>query len=195
MEKLNGKKKLIVSVFISGRGTNLKSLINFSKKKNSPIKIVLIVTNNKNAKGLYFAKKNKIKFLFINYKNKIKAENKILVSLKNYNINLICLAGFMKILSKKIINKYKNRILNIHPSLLPKYKGLNTHKRVIKNNEKFTGCTVHVVNSKLDSGKIILQKKVKILKKDDENSLSNRVLKVENLIYPKAIKKFISSNL
>ena len=195
MAKLNGKKKLIVSVFISGRGTNLRSLINFSKRKDSPIKICLIITNNKNAKGLYFAKKNKIKFLIVNYKNKIKAENKILLSLKNYNINLICLAGFMKILSKKIINKYKDRILNIHPSLLPKYKGLNTHKRVLKNNEKFTGCTVHVVNSKLDSGKIILQKKIKILKKDDEFSLSKRVLKIENLIYPKAIKKFISSNL
>ena len=195
MEKLNGKKKLIVSVFISGRGTNLRSLINFSKRKDSPIKICLIITNNKNAKGLYFAKKNKIKFLIVNYKNKIKAENKILLSLKNYNINLICLAGFMKILSKKIINKYKNRILNIHPSLLPKYKGLNTHKRVLKNNEKFTGCTVHVVNLKLDSGKIILQKKIKVLKKDNENSLSRKVLKIENLIYPQAIKKFISSNL
>ena len=195
MEKLNGKKKLRVSVFISGRGTNLKSLIDFSKRKNSPIKIILIITNNKNAKGLYFAKKNKIKFSFINYKNKNKAENKILINLKNHNINLICLAGFMKILSKKIINKYKNRILNIHPSLLPKYKGLNTHERVLKNNEKFTGCTVHLVNSKLDSGKIILQKKIKIFKNDDENSLSKRVLKVENLIYPKAIKKFISSNL
>ncbi len=195
MEKLNGKKKLIVSVFISGRGTNLSSLINFSKRKDSPIKICLIITNNKNAKGLYFAKKNKIKFLIINYKNKIKAENKILLNLKNYNINLICLAGFMKILSKKIINKYKHRILNIHPSLLPKYKGLNTHKRVLKNNEKFTGCTVHIVNSKLDSGKIILQKKIKILKKDDENSLSKRVLKIENLTYPQAIKKFVSSNL
>ena len=101
----------------------------------------------------------------------------------------------MKILSKKLIKKYKNRILNIHPSLLPKYKGLNTHKRVIKNNERFTGCTVHVVNSKLDSGKIILQKKIKILKKDNESSLSKRVLKIENLIYPKAIKKFIYSNL
>ena len=101
----------------------------------------------------------------------------------------------MKILSNKIINNYKNKILNIHPSLLPKYKGLNTHKRVIKNNEKFTGCTVHVVNSKLDSGKIVLQKKIRILKKDNENTLSNRVLKVENLIYPRAIKKFISSNL
>ena len=195
MEKLNGKKKLLVSVFISGRGTNLKSLINFSKRKNSPIKIVLIISNNKNAKGLYFAKKNKIKFLTINYKSKIKAENKILLNLKNYKVSLICLAGFMKILSKKIINNYKDRILNIHPSLLPKYKGLNTHKRVIKNNEKFSGCTVHVVNSKLDSGKIILQKKIRILKKDDENSLSKRVLKIENLIYPKAIKKFIFSNL
>ena len=195
MAKLNGKKKLIVSVFISGRGTNLRSLINFSKRKDSPIKICLIITNNKNAKGLYFAKKNKIKFLIVNYKNIIKAENKILFNLKNYNINLICLAGFMKILSKKIINKYKNRILNIHPSLLPKYKGLNTHKRVLKNNEKFTGCTVHVVNLKLDSGKIILQKKIKVLKKDNENSLSRKVLKIENLIYPQAIKKFISSNL
>ena len=195
MEKLNGKKKLKVSVFISGRGTNLKSLINFSKNKNSPIRIVLVISNNKNAKGLYFAKKNKIKFLTINYKSKIKAENKILLNLKNYKVSLICLAGFMKILSKKIINNYKDRILNIHPSLLPKYKGLNTHKRVIKNNEKFSGCTVHVVNSKLDSGKIILQKKIRILKKDDENSLSKRVLKIENLIYPKAIKKFIFSNL
>ena len=195
MEKLNGKKKLRVSVFISGRGTNLKSLINFSKRKISPIKIVLIITNNKNAKGIYFAKKNKIKSLFINYKNKNNAESKILINLKSHNINFICLAGFMKILSKKIINIYKNRILNIHPSLLPKYKGLNTHKRVIKNKEKFTGCTVHLVNSKLDSGKIILQKKVRVLKKDNENSLSKRVLKIENLIYPKAIKKFINSNL
>ena len=195
MEKLNGKKKLIVSVFISGRGTNLKSLIKFSKEKNSPIKIVLVVTNNKNAKGLYYAKKNKIKFSIINYKNKIKAENKILLNLKNYKINLICLAGFMKILSKKIVNKYKDRILNIHPSLLPKYKGLNTHKRVLKNNEQFTGCTVHIVNTKLDSGKIILQKKIKVLKRDDENSLSKKVLKVENLIYPKALKKFTSFNL
>ena len=195
MEKLNGKKKLRVSVFISGRGTNLKSLIKFSKRKNSPIKIVLIITNNKNAKGIYFAKKNKIKSLFINYKNKNNAESKILINLKSHNINFICLAGFMKILSKKIINIYKNRILNIHPSLLPKYKGLNTHKRVIKNKEKFTGCTVHLVNSKLDSGKIILQKKVRVLKKDNENSLFKRVLKIENLIYPKAIKKFINSNL
>ena len=195
MEKLSGKIKLRVSVFISGRGTNLKSLINFSKKKNSPIKIVLVITNNQNAKGILFAKKNKIKSLFINYNIKDKAENKILMNLKKYNIDLICLAGFMKILSKKIIKNYKNRILNIHPSLLPKYKGLNTHRRAINNKEKFTGCTVHLVNSKLDSGKIILQKKVKISKKDNEKTLSKKVLKNENLIYPVALKKFIRSNL
>ena len=189
MEKLNGKKKLIVSVFISGRGTNLKSLIKFSKEKNSPIKIVLIVTNNKNAKGLYYAKKNKIKFLFIDYKNNIHAENKILLNLKNYKINLICLAGFMKILSKRIVNKYKDKILNIHPSLLPKYKGLNTHQRAIENNEKFSGCTVHFVTSRLDSGKIILQKKVKILKNETQKSLAKKILTHEHKLYPQAILK------
>ena len=195
MEKLNGKKKLVISVFISGRGTNLKSLIEFSKKKNSQIKIALVICNDKSAKGINYAKKNKINFLIVNYKNKNKAENKILVNLKKNKIDLICLAGFMKILSKKIINIYKNKILNIHPSLLPKYKGLNTHKRVIENKEKYSGCTVHLVNSKLDSGKIILQKKIKIFKNDNEYSLAKRVLKIENLTYPRAIRKFIKTNL
>ena len=195
MEKLNGKKRLKVSVFISGRGTNLKSLINFSKSKNSLISINLVISNKKNAKGLFLAKKNKIKFLIINYKNKKKAEKKILTKLKENNIDFICLAGFMKILSKKIITKYKNKILNIHPSLLPKYKGLNTHKRVILNKEKFTGCTVHIVTSKLDSGKIILQRKIKILKNDSEKTLSKRLLKVENQLYPRAVRKFINVNL
>ncbi len=195
MEKLNGNKKLKISVFISGRGTNLKTIIKFSKNKDSRVEIGLIVSNNKNAKGLTFANKYKIKSLIINYKNKKKAEEKILINLKKNKIDFICLAGFMKILSKKIIKKYKNKILNIHPSLLPKYKGLNTHRRVIQNNEKFTGCTVHLVNSKLDSGKIILQKKIKIFKRDNENSLAKRVLKVENQIYTKAIKKFIYTNL
>ena len=101
----------------------------------------------------------------------------------------------MKILSKKIISNYKNKILNIHPSLLPKYKGLDTHKRVILNKEKFTGCTVHIVSSKLDSGKIILQRKIKILKNDSEKTLSKRLLKVENQLYPKAVRKFINVNL
>ena len=189
MVKLNGKKRLKVSVFISGRGSNLKSLINFSKTKNSPISINLVISNEKNAQGLFFAKKNKIKYLVINYKNKKKAENKILIELKKYNIDFICLAGFMKILSKKIISNYKNKILNIHPSLLPKYKGLNTHKKAIENNDKYAGCSVHFVTAKIDSGKIIMQKKIRISSKDNPKSLAKKILKKEHELYPASIMK------
>ena len=193
MAKFIGKSKLNAAVFISGRGSNLKSLINFAKKKLSPIKIVLVVSNNKEAQGLNYAKINNIKNIVVIYKNKLKAEKKLLGTLLEYKIRLICLAGFMKILSKKFILKFEGKILNIHPSLLPNYKGLNTHRRVIENKEKFTGCTVHLVNSCLDSGKIILQKKIKILRKDNENSLAKKVLKLEHQLYPKAIVKFLSS--
>ena len=193
MKKLNGSKKLKTSVFISGTGSNLKKLINFSFKKNSPINIVLVVSSNKYAKGLIFSKKWKIDSKIYLYKNRIKSENKILKDLKKKKVELICLAGFMKILSKNFIKKFKGKILNIHPSLLPKYKGLNTHKKVIENNEKFSGCTVHLVNSKLDSGKIILQKKIRISKKDNYKTLKKKILKQEHLLYPKAIKKFMSN--
>ena len=193
MAKLIGKSKLNAAVFISGKGSNLKSLINFSKKKLSPIKIVLVVSNNKEAQGLNYAKINNIKNIVVIYKNKLKAEKKLLDALLKYKIRLICLAGFMKILSKKFILKFDEKILNIHPSLLPNYKGLNTHRRVIKNKEKFTGCTVHLVNTRLDSGKIILQKKIKILRKDNESSLAKKVLKLEHQLYPRAIVKFLSS--
>ena len=193
MAKFIGKSKLNAAVFISGRGSNLKSLINFAKKKLSPIKIVLVVSSNKEAQGLNYAKINNIKNIVVIYKNKLKTEKKLLDALLKYKIRLICLAGFMKILSKKFILKFEGKILNIHPSLLPSYKGLNTHRRVIENNEKFTGCTVHLVNNRLDSGKIILQKKIKILKKDNENSLAKKVLKLEHQLYPKAIVKFLSN--
>ena len=192
MEKLSGKTTTI-SVFISGRGTNLESLINFSKIKKNKIKINLVVSNNKNAKIINIAKKNNIKYVIINYKDKKEAEKKILKILKQKNIEFICLAGFMKILSKKFINNYKNKILNIHPSLLPKYKGLNTHKRVILNKETFTGCTVHIVNFKLDSGKIILQKKVKLSKKETPSSLQKKILKYEHNLYPRAISKIFAN--
>ena len=193
MAKFIGKSKLNAAVFISGRGSNLKSLINFAKKKLSPFKIVLVISNNKEAQGLNYAKINNIKNIVVIYKNKLKAEKKLLGALLKYKIRLICLAGFMKILSKKFILKFEGKILNIHPSLLPNYKGLNTHRRVIENKEKFTGCTVHLVNSRLDSGKTILQKKIKILRKDNENSLAKKVLKLEHQLYPRAIVKFLSS--
>ena len=192
MAKLIGGNKINTSVFISGRGSNLKNLFKFSKEKKSPIKIGLVLSNNKMAKGLKFAKLNNIKYLFINYNHK-NIEKKILLILKKNNIHMICLAGFMKILSKNFINKFKGKILNIHPSLLPKYKGLNTHERVLKNKEKYTGATVHLVNNKLDSGKIITQKKIMVLKKDNKKSLEKKVLKIEHKIYPEAIKILLTN--
>ena len=193
MKKLIGPKKVQTAVFISGNGTNLKSLIKFSLVSRSPIDINLIISNKIKAKGLNIAKKYKIKKKIYDFSNKILAEKKILKDLKKKNIKLICLAGFMKILSKNFITKFDGKILNIHPSLLPKYKGLNTHDRVIRNKEKYSGCTVHVVNSKLDSGKIILQKKVKVKKNETSKTLTKKILKQEHLLYPKAIIKFLTT--
>ena len=184
-----GPKKIKCSVFISGNGSNLKSLIQFSKKKKSPISIELIVSDNAKAKGLKFGKIFKISNKVFSYKNKLITEKKIISEIKNKKIKLICLAGFMKILSKSFIKNFKGKILNIHPSLLPKYKGLNTHHRAILNGEKYSGCTVHFVNSRLDSGKIILQKKVKINKFDTAKSLAKKILIQEHKLYPKAISK------
>ena len=191
MEKSPGKKN--IAVFISGRGSNLRSLINYSKKKNSLIKIILVISNNTNAKGLKIANNFKIKNYAIKFKNRSIFEKQSLKLMKRYNIDMICLAGFMKIVSGNFIKKFSNPILNIHPSLLPKYKGLKTHLRAIKNKDKFSGASVHKVTQKLDSGKIILQKKIKILKKDTVKSLEKKVLKIEHEIYPKAILKFLTN--
>jgi len=193
MVKLIGSKKIRTAVFISGTGSNLKNLINFSLKKVSPIEVNLIISNNVKAKGLKFAKLYKIKKKVYNYDKKQISEKKILKDLKLNDIKLICLAGFMKILSKDFIRKFKGKILNIHPSLLPKYKGLNTHHRAIQNKEKYSGCTVHLVNSKLDSGKIILQKKVKLSKKETPSSLQKKILKHEHILYPRAISKIFAN--
>ena len=189
MVQSTGTKKIKCAVFISGTGSNLKSLIQFTKKKNSPISIELIISDNPKAKGLKFGKNFKILNKVFNYKNKIIAEKKIISEINNKKIKLICLAGFMKILSKDFIQNFKGKILNIHPSLLPKYKGLDTHQRAVSNREKYSGCTVHFVNSRLDSGKIILQKKVKIIKNETPKSLAKKILMQEHKLYPKAIRK------
>jgi len=189
MRKSIGPKKIKTAVFISGKGSNLKNLIKFSKFKNYPFSVDLIISNTNKAKGLRYSKQYRIEKKIINYDKKIKTDKKILHFLNQKKIKLICLAGFMKILSNNFVKKFKGKIINVHPSLLPKYKGLNTHIRAIKNGEKFAGCTVHYITSKLDSGKIILQKKVKISKKDNHFSLAKKILKKEHLIYPAAIKK------
>ena len=193
MAKLNGIKKKNVAVFISGKGSNLENLIKRSKDRNSRYKISLIVSNNSKALGLKFANKFNIKKKIIDLNNSKLSEKKLLGTLKKNHINIICLAGFMKILSKDFIKRFNGKILNIHPSLLPKYKGLNTHSRAIQNKEKYSGCTVHYVSFKLDSGKIILQKKVKIFKKDTPVSLASKVLAKEHVLYPKALNKIIAN--
>ena len=187
-----GTKNINTAVFISGTGSNLKSLIKFSNLKKSPISIKMIISNNPKSKGLTFAKIYKIRKKIFNFSKQAKTEKEILELLKKRKINLICLAGFMRILSKNFIQSFKGQILNIHPSLLPKYKGLNTHERAIKNKERYSGCTVHFVSAKLDSGKIIIQKKVKINKKDTPRTLANKVLAEEHKLYPEAILKIIS---
>jgi len=192
MIKYSGPKKIKTAVFISGTGSNLKNLIKFSKQRNFPISIDLIISNNAKAKGLIYANNFKIKKKVFNFSNRIIAEKEILLLLFKDKIELICLAGFMKILSKSFIKRFNGKILNIHPSLLPKYKGLDTHARALKNNDKYSGCTVHLVNSKLDSGKIILQKKVKIYKNDNIETLSKRVLKQEHKLYPAAVIKLFN---
>jgi len=192
MVQSTGFNKIRTAVFISGTGSNLKSLIKFSKLKKSPILINIIISNNPKSKGLNLGKIFKIKKKIFDFKRKALAEKKILYELKKKKINLICLAGFMKILSKNFIKKFNGKILNIHPSLLPKFKGLNTHKRAIKNKEKYSGCTVHFVNSKLDSGKIILQKKVRINKNETPSTLAKKILIQEHKLYPKAILKIFN---
>jgi phosphoribosylglycinamide formyltransferase 1 len=188
MEKLIGLKKIKTAVFISGRGSNLNNLIKFSKIKKSPIIIDLVISNKK-AFGLKYADQYKIKKIIVDFKDSKIAENKILKIINKRNIKFICLAGFMKILSKNFIKNFKEKVVNIHPSYLPKYKGLNTSVRALKNKEKFSGCSVHYVTEKLDSGKIILQKKVKINKNETEISLDKKIIKEEHKLYRAAIIK------
>jgi phosphoribosylglycinamide formyltransferase-1 len=192
MVKLIGLKKIKTAVFISGTGSNLKNLIKFSKIKSSPISIDLIFSNTSKAKGLKFSNQFNIKKYISSFKDSKIAEAKILNLLNKENIKLICLAGFMKILSKSFIKNFSEKIVNIHPSLLPKYKGLDTHIKAIQNKDKVAGCTVHFVTAKIDSGKIILQKEVKISKKDTPTSLAKKVLRQEHKLYPVAIKKIFN---
>ena len=184
--KLIGKK-IKTCVFISGAGSNLRSLINYSRNYNFPIKIALVISNTVNAKGLLIAKKYHIKHKFISPLDKKKFERNCLIELKKNQIKFLCLAGFMKVLSKKFINTFRHKIINIHPSLLPKYKGLNTHKRVLKNKEKYSGCTVHYVNTSLDSGKIIAKRKILIDKNETEKSLRIKILNQEHVLYAQSI--------
>ncbi len=175
-------------IFISGRGTNLKNLILKTRDYNFPISIKLVVCNNLNAEGLIHARKNCIPHIIINT-NSRNYENHLINELKKHKISLICLAGYMKIISKKFIGRFGKSIVNVHPSLLPKFKGLNTFNRVLKNREVKTGCTVHYVNEKLDGGNVIIKKCFFIETSDNIETLKVKTQKLEYLAFPEAIIK------
>jgi len=183
-----------IGIFISGRGSNLESIINACKDETFPAKVVCVFSDNANAAGLQFASKNNIDIHTLDIKDfesKNHYEEEIVKLLKPYDIELICLAGYMKIITYTLISIYSNRIINIHPSLLPKFKGLNTHQRVLDAQEVESGCSVHYVNSKVDDGEIIMQTSVAIEKTDNADTLSKKVLKAEHELYPASIIKLL----
>ncbi len=174
-------------IFISGSGTNLRSIIKSTRDYNFPINIELVISNKKTAKGIHYAKKFSIPYQTIT--NKTKFEHFALRFIRLKKIQIICLAGFMKILSKDFVRKFRGKIVNIHPSLLPKFKGLDTFNRVLRAKEKFTGCTVHFVDEKLDNGKIIIKKRIPINKDLSNKMLKNSVQVLEHKAYSEAIRK------
>jgi len=185
------KKK--ACIFISGSGNNLKSIIKNSRDYNFPINISLVIANKKNAGGICFAKKFSIPHIILDI-NKKKFEKIAIKELLQRKIKLLCLAGFMRILSKNFVRNFKGEIINIHPSLLPKYKGLDTFNRVLNAGEKLTGCTVHFVDEKLDNGRTIIKKRVWIKKSDSAKELKKKVQTEEYKAYSMAIRKIYSFN-
>tara|TARA_B100000925_G_scaffold222898_1_gene171498 strand:- start:377 stop:964 length:588 start_codon:yes stop_codon:yes gene_type:complete len=185
--------KLAVAILISGNGSNMVQLIK-SMDDNHPAYPSVVISNNSDAPGLEKAQNLGVPTEIINKNyikdNDLEFEKELIKILKLYNVELICLAGFMKILSKKLVNNFKDRILNIHPSLLPKYKGLNTHARVLASNDTIAGCSVHLVTPELDGGPVLAQTEVAIEENETAESLASKVLIEEHVLYPKVLLNF-----
>ena len=180
-----------VAVLISGRGSNMKSLVEAARSPDYPAEIALVISNSPGAKGLDFASVENIPAIVIDGKahdTREAHENAIHRALIEHNIELVCLAGYMRILTEGFVAKWPDKILNIHPSLLPKYPGLNTHQRALDADDEKHGCTVHIVTGELDAGPIVAQAEVPVLMSDDAENLTARVLVQEHLLYPKALK-------
>ena len=186
----------LTAILISGRGTNMAALIEAARDPSYPAEIAIVISNIASAKGLEIAEAAGIKTLVISnkyYSTKTVFEEQILKALSESRIELVCLAGFMRVLSASFISHFEGRILNIHPSLLPAYRGLDTHKRALADGVKDHGCTVHFVVPELDAGPVIAQAIVPVLDGDTEETLSARVLIAENRLYPEALAKVAAS--
>lgn len=182
-----------IAVLISGRGSNLANLLEKCKQPEYPAKIECVISNNPQADGLSISKQYNIPTFTINSKTNFEFD--LHNTLKQFNINVICLAGFMKVLSANFIKLWQNKIINIHPSLLPSFKGLGAQKQALEAGVQITGCTVHYVNDKVDDGNIIMQMAVPVLESDTVQSLSDRILIAEHKCYPIALKSILKKSL
>ena len=179
-----------LAVLVSGRGSNLQAIIDSIEREELNAHISIVISSTRDATALKRAEKHGIKTIFIDptaYLNSKEYDKVLIEKLKEFSIDLICLAGYMRILGEEVIQTFKEKIINIHPSLLPAFPGLNAQKQAIVHGVKFSGCTVHFVDSGVDSGPIILQTAVPVYDNDDEKSLSKRILEQEHYLYPKAI--------
>ena len=194
---------LNLAILISGRGSNMEAILKTIRKKKIPANPAVVISNKPDAKGLKIAKKLGVKTEVVasqDFKgDRVEYDKKIIKVLEKYGVTpengLVCLAGFMRIISPEFIRKYKNRIMNIHPALLPAYPGLHAQKQALEGGAKYSGCTVHFADEKVDHGPIILQSVVKIKDDDTEQSLSKRILAQEHKIYPEAVRLFALGKL
>jgi phosphoribosylglycinamide formyltransferase-1 len=180
-----------IGVLISGRGSNMLSLIKACKKPDYPAKIVVVISNRPKAPGLRIADQEGIKYVALDhrtYDSRETFEVDLHKALVENDVDLICNAGFLRLLTAKFVDQWHDRQLNIHPSLLPSFKGLHTHQRVLDAGVKITGCTVHLVRTDMDAGPIIAQAAVRVKANDNANTLAARVLKAEHLLYPHALE-------
>ncbi len=180
-----------LAILISGKGSNMLNIVEACQTKNLRSSVKLVISNNPNSQGIKEAKKRKIKTSIIsdqNYKNKKDFENAVSQLLVKSKVNLICLAGFMKILTKNFVTQWNKKIINIHPSLLPSFRGIDAQKKALIQKVKYTGCTVHYVNKEIDGGEILDQRIVKISKKDSLASLKKKILIEEHKLYISVIR-------
>ncbi len=191
-------EKFTLAVLVSGRGSNLQAIIDSIKKNNLPAEVAVVISNVRDAYALERARKHGIENVFLDpesYPDRNSYEQALAERLQSKSVNLICLAGFMRILGKHFIETFTGRIINIHPSLLPAFPGLNAQKQALDRGAKFSGCTAHYVDEEVDGGPIILQAVVPVHDDDDEASLSARILAQEHIIYPAAIRLIIEGKL
>lgn len=188
-----------IAVFISGRGSNFLALLkNIEKGVLKNCQIAVVFSNNPNAKGLEYAAEAGIKTIVIPSKNRsdrVEYDKEIINALSEYNIDLICLAGYMRIVTEELVEAYKNKIINIHPALLPSFPGLHAQKQALDYGVKVSGCTVHFVDGGMDTGPIILQKTVPVYDNDTEDTLSARILEQEHTAYSEALSLYAAGRL